>query len=326
MSKPVKRRFNLAVTLLAGTLLLAGPGVRAQSPETVLLKVGVLSVVDVAALYLGIQRGFFKQERLEVEPVTTRSGATIIPAVVTGDDQIGFSNFISLILATARGIPLQAIMAGSQASNGTAHEPGAVMVVAKSPIRTYKDLEGKTIAVNSLNNLGDTTIRVVLDRHGVDLSKVKFIEIPFPEMTPALRASRIDAVWVNEPYQTFALNDGDRILFKNYEEYDPKLTIAVYFTTRQYAEQHPDIIARFSRAMAKSMNFAATHPSDVRSILLTYTELEPKLAGSISINGWGTTINLASIERLQAAMVRFGQLPAPIDLKLLVPPSAITGK
>jgi NitT/TauT family transport system substrate-binding protein len=307
-------------------LLLAAPPVRAQNADTVSLKVGVLSVVDVAALYLGIQKGFFREERLDVEPVTTRSGATIIPAVVTGDDQIGFSNFISLILATARGLPLQTIIAGSQAANGSAHEPGAVVVTAASPIHTYKDLEGKTIAVNSLNNLGDTTIRVVLDRHGVDITKVKFIEIPFPEMPPALKAGRVDAIWVNEPFQTIAANDGDRVLFKNYEEYDPKLTIAVYFTTKAYAAQHPDVVGRFARAMAKSMGYAAAHPADVRAILPSYTGLEPALAGSISINGWGTTINMASIERLQAAMVRFGQLPAPIDLKLLIPPSAIDGK
>ena len=59
------------------------------------LKVGVIPIADVAPLYLGIEKGFFKEESLEIEPVLAEGGAAIVPAVISGANQIGFSNATS---------------------------------------------------------------------------------------------------------------------------------------------------------------------------------------------------------------------------------------
>jgi NitT/TauT family transport system substrate-binding protein len=287
----------------------------------VTLKVGVIPIVDVAPLYLGIEKGFFKQEGLTIEPVPAQGGAAIVPTVVAGDNQVGFSNVVSLILASSRGLPLETIAAGSEAVRDPAHSPAALMVAGNSSIRSAKDLEGKTIAVNTLNNIGDVTIKALLDQRGADVSKIKFIELAFSAMPVALKEGRVDAIWANEPFETVARNDGDRVLFHNYEEYDPKLSVAVYFTTRSFAAQHPDVVARFQRAMAKSASYAVAHPRDARAILPSYTRLEASVANTLFLPGWGTTINLGSVERLQGSMVKFGLLQKPTDLKPLFPAS-----
>ena len=43
------------------------------------------------------------------------------------------------------------------------------------------DLSGKTVSVNNLQNIGDTTIRTVVDNDGGDSSKIKFVEVAFPK-------------------------------------------------------------------------------------------------------------------------------------------------
>src|SRR5262245_40109881 len=95
----------------------ADSGGTSASEEMTSIKVGVVPVVDVAPLYLGISKGFFEDEGLDVEPVVAQGGAAIIPAVVNGDQEIGFSNVVSLMLAQTQDLPLKIISQGIQATD-----------------------------------------------------------------------------------------------------------------------------------------------------------------------------------------------------------------
>lgn len=319
-------RLRLQAAVLSFALLATTGATAFAQTADVTLKVGVIPISDVVPLYLGISKGFFKDEHLTIEPVPAQGGAVIVPAVLSGDDQIGFSNAVSMILAASRGLPIQAVINGSQVIDDGKHSSAAVMVAANGPVKTFKDMEGKVLAVNSLNNIGDITIKDVLVKHGVDASKVKFIELGFPEMPVALKQGRVDAIWANEPFLSAAKADGAKVLFNNYDDYDPKLTVAMYFTTKEYAATHADVMARFTRAMAKSLAYAATHTGEARAMLATYTKLDPAAAANMALIGWSTTIDLASLEHLQTSMVTYGLLQKKIDMKSLVPPSAVSGK
>src|SRR5215217_7604348 len=76
------------------------------------LKVGVIPIADVAPLYLGREEGFFEDEQLKIEPQLAEGGAAILPAVLSGDFQIGFSNTISLLIAGSKDLPVQIISQG----------------------------------------------------------------------------------------------------------------------------------------------------------------------------------------------------------------------
>jgi NitT/TauT family transport system substrate-binding protein len=316
----------VGATLLALALVAFGSASSVAQTAEVTLRVGVIPISDVAPLYLGIAKGYFKDERLTIVPVPAQGGAAIIPAVLSGDEEIGFSNSVSLILASARGLPIQVVANGSQVIADGHHTSAAVMVAGAGPVQTLKDLEGKTIAVNSLNNIGDITIKDVLAKHGVDATKVKFIELGFPEMPVALKEGRVDAIWANEPFLSVAKADGARMLFNNYEDYDPTLTVAMYFTTLAFAHTHADVVARFMRAMNRSLRFAASHTVEARAVLATYTKLDDTSAAQMGLIGWSTSISLPSLEHLQASLIANGLLTRTIDLQALVPPSALSGK
>src|SRR4051812_50072632 len=102
-----------AVVVLAAAMTAAGCGGSSGGgggkgkPAT--LKVGVIPIADVAPLYLGIQKGFFKEQKLTIKPQLAEGGAAITPAVVSGDFQIGFSNTISLLIAASKKLPIQII-------------------------------------------------------------------------------------------------------------------------------------------------------------------------------------------------------------------------
>jgi ABC-type amino acid transport substrate-binding protein len=102
----------------------------------------------------------------------------------------------------------------------------AVLVKDSGPIRTPKDLEGRTVAVNTLQNVGPLTINAALEKAGVDYESVKYVEVPFPEMAAALEADRVDAAWVVEPFVTQGRRSGARPVLFPFEGTVADLTVA----------------------------------------------------------------------------------------------------
>jgi len=284
------------------------PASTGTSAETapVTLKVGVIPIADVAPLYLGVKKGFFEEEKLKIEPVLAEGGAAIVPAVISGSNQIGFSNATSLVIATSKKLPVKIISQGDIGGTSDEDAPDGVIVRKGSPIREPKDLEGKTISVNTLNNVGPLTISNALEKRGVDPKKVKFTEVPFPDAVAALEAKRVDAIWVVEPFQTAATKAGHKVLFHPFEEAAPNYTVATYFTTTKFIEQQPDVVERFVRAINKSMEYAEAHPDEVRDIVTTYTQIPPALAKEMVLPHWGPDLHEDTIQLTIDLAAKYG--------------------
>jgi NitT/TauT family transport system substrate-binding protein len=145
--------------------------------EAATLKVGVIPIADVAPLYLGMKEGFFKDEQLTIQPRLAEGGAAITPAVVSGDFQIGFSNTISLLIAASENVPVQIISQGVLGGKSEEEAWADLLVPKNGPVKTTKDLEGKTSAVNTLKNICEVTIKASLEEDGVDVNTLKFAEV-----------------------------------------------------------------------------------------------------------------------------------------------------
>ncbi|MGH3321179.1 MAG: ABC transporter substrate-binding protein [Streptosporangiaceae bacterium] len=293
-----------------------GNGGTGNEPAT--LTVGVIPIEDVAPLFVGIKKGFFKDENLTIKTQFAQGGAAIVPSVQSGDFQIGFSNTVSLLIASAKGLPVRVIAQGTQAASKKSDAWSHVYVRADSDIRSPKDLEGKKIAVNTLQNIGDVTIKAALEKKGVDVSKLKFVESPFPEMESLLKQKKVDAIWVVEPFNTVAKKAGARPISANFFETAPNLTIATYFTTQKYIDQHKSAVQRFARAMDKSLKYADAHPGAVRKALPTYTKIPKKLVGDVMLENWNPALNRASIEKLSRLSKKYGLVEQEPNLDELI--------
>lgn len=296
----------IAVGLTAACAALAagcggdgGGGGSANEPAT--LKVGVIPIADVAPLYVGIDQGFFKDEKLTIKPQLAEGGAAITPAVVSGDNQIGFSNNTSLLIAASKKLPIQIIAQGVLAGKTEKEAWADLMVPKGSSIKTPKDLEGKTIAVNTLKNVCELTIKASLEKEGVDVDKLKFSEIPFPDMNGALEAKRVDAACEVEPFVSQAKAAGSTGIDPFYVNTAPDLSVATYFTSKQYAEQNPDVLKRFAKAMNKSLEYTQKNPDAARKVLSEYTEIPPEAIAKIRLPKWSSNLNRDTIE-LQAEL------------------------
>jgi NitT/TauT family transport system substrate-binding protein len=288
------------------------------SGEMTSIKVGVVPVVDVAPLYLGISKGFFEEEGLDVTPVVAQGGAAIIPAVVNGDQEIGFSNVVSLMLAQTQDLPVKIISQGIQATDDAENDTAAIAVKGDSDIREPADLEGKTIAINTLNNISQLTVTAALDGEGVDTSTLHFVEVPLPDMVGQLEAGQIDAAGLVEPFVTTGKDAGMRTIIYDRVATEPKMTVATYFTSDSYLESNPDQVDAFVKAMNRSLEYATAHPDEARQAIADYTEIPPDVLEKVVLPLWQTDLNKASIENTAGLMVDQGIAQSEPDVDALI--------
>jgi NitT/TauT family transport system substrate-binding protein len=267
---------------------------------TTTVKVGVIPIVDVAPLYLGQKKGFFDSRGLKLQMVSAQGGAAIIPGVVSGQFQFGFSNTTSLMLAQVKGVGVKSIANGSASNGKEGNDVTAVLVKKDSSIKSAKDLAGHTVAVNTLQNIGDATVRESVRKAGGDPTKVKFVEIAFDQMPAALDDGRVDAAWMGEPAQTIAKAQGARAVASPFAETDPKLTVATYFTSARLNRQNPDLVRKFAAAMTESLRYASGHPDEARQVLTTYTRISGEVLKNLSLPSWPPQVDMSSLEKLAA--------------------------
>lgn len=280
--------------------------------------VGVIPIVDTAPIWLGDKEGFFADEGLDLDIQTASGGAAIIPGVQSGSYDFAFSNLVSLMVANDKGLDMK-IVANGNSTTGTDHDFSAVVVSKDSKITSPKDLAGKKVSVNNLSNIGDTTIKSIVEKDGGNPKSINFVEVGFPDAPAALDNGVVDAAWILDPFLTQAVDDGARVISNNFTDFDPKLDISAYFTSQAAIDKNPELAAKFKRAMDKSLEFSEQNPDKVRDIVGTYTKIDAETRKKLILPKFQVDMNREAAQKLGAAAVKFGTLSQAPDLDVLLP-------
>lgn len=320
MGRPVLRTIA-AAALLVPLLGACGGGDDASGEEggPTKITVGAIPIVDTAPIWLGKEKGFFEDEGIDLEIEVTSGGAAAVPGVVSGEFELAFGNIVSVMVARDQGLPLKFVANGVSTTGEAGKDFSAVVVKDDSPIKTPADLVGKRIGVNNLKNIGDTTIRHVVEGDGGDQSDLDFVEVPFPDAPAALDQGQVDAAWILEPFLSQAVADGGRVISWNYVEMDQNLDIAGYFTSEEYIAENPEVVEGFAAAMNKSLEYAQEHPDEVRDIVGTYTEIDEKTRQQMTLPVFRAEFSREAAENLGRAAVEYGTLKSEPDLDAMLP-------
>lgn len=323
MSKACARRTaRRGAAALAVLALAAGCG--AESPdepageggnELVTVRVGDILGIPSAFLQYAVDQGFFREQGLDVQVKANPGGAANIPSVVAGDFEIAGSNVVSMLLARSENLPVQIISAGTFAADDPAEDFSQVLVAADSPVQGPADLDGRSVAVNTLANIAEVTIRGSLDEAGAGHGNIDFVEMGFPDMIPALKDGRVDAIHVIEPFLSIGVQDGLRPIIAPYAGTRPGMAIGSYFSSDQYIERNPDVIRRFVAGVAAAGDAIEQDPDKFREALVDLADLDPEVAAEVKLPPWGGPADTASVQLIGDLMVRYGlidQVP-PMD-------------
>ena len=305
--------------IAALALLLAGCGGGdeggAPAGEGGVTKLAVQETAGVPSAFVGfgIEKGFFDEQRLDIELQPTQGGAATIPALVSGDIQVGGSNVVSLLLASSKGLPIRAIAGGTTAQASGEKDFGALIAPRGKGIAGPAELEGKTIAVNTLNNIAEVVVKAALEKEGVDPDSLKLSEVPFPEMQPALEKGSVDAAFSIEPFVTQSVQEGGRILGYSYVDTESDMQVGAYAVTDQFAESDPDAVEAFQAAVEETAGYVAGHEDEFRTFLSESADMPPELAKKIVLPKWTGEVDADSVANTAELMTRYGVVDGEID-------------
>ena len=188
---------------------------------------------------------------------------------------------------------------------------------------TTKDLEGKRVAVNVINSSAWLHAVAALEKHGVDRTKVRFTEVPFPQMNDPLLNGQLDAVVQVEPFRSALMaTDKAEIVSWTYVETAPNSDITQYIALAPWVEKNRATAEKFARAVIKGAQFANTNEAATRDINQQFTGLNPALKDKVLLPRLGTAVNVGETTRTMELMRKYGLLKTPIDISrrvLMVP-------
>jgi NitT/TauT family transport system substrate-binding protein len=296
-----------ALVLLAVSLAACGGnGGSSEGDGPAQVSVQDTAGVPSAFLQYGVDQGFFEDHQLDVKVTPSQGGATVVPAVVSGDTDIAGSNLVSVLLAQGKDIPVKIIAPGTFVRSERSQDFSAIIAAGDGDIRSPRDLEGKTLAVNTLENVAELTAKASLAKQGVDVSEIKLAEVDFPEMNGALSEGRVDAAFQIEPFVSLAEAEGHRIVDRPYVGTKPGLQIGCYFTSEQYLSQNEDVVERFKQGVADTAAAISKDPGAFREFLPEASEIPPPAAQKAILPEWKADNDQASLDLTADLMARYG--------------------
>ncbi len=264
MRKIMKRIcFSLLVTLpLLGDV---------PSDAQAKIVVGISSVnVAFLPLYVTIERGFFKDEGLEIVPVMFNSGTTNLQALIGGDVQIMASSVAEPVLGRASGIDVKTFWG---ICNLMPFE-----LYSQPKLTSMKEAKGKKFAISRFGALSDFLTRASLLHFGIDPKDVTILQIgSTPARFAALSSGGVDATIIWFPVTEQAKAMGYRKLFDLKDMY-PEWPYEVFAARESWLAKEKGQAIRFIRAYQKGTRLTRDSRDEAIRVLKKYVKMDPAVA------------------------------------------------
>jgi NitT/TauT family transport system substrate-binding protein len=221
------------------------------------VRVGAFQSVSDAALYIALEKGYFAEQRIEVEMTKINSGATMVTELASESlDVSGGSPGAGVYNAVRQGVPMKIV-----ADKGSTH-PGRgyfAIVVRKDlagEIRTPADFKGRVLAVTGYQRgaSSEVTIGKVLEEAGLKESDVKLMNMAFGDIVAALGTKRVEIGVLIEPLVTLAVQKDVATIWKRTDEIYPSQQYGALMYGPGIIKR-PEVASRFMVAYIKGVRF-----------------------------------------------------------------------
>lgn len=273
-----------SVGLIAMLMAATAAAQTAQKPlaPPVALRTGAVGALSDAGIYIALDKGFFRDEGLDVELVNFGVGPQIIPSLATDQVQVsGLSVSPSMFNALRIGAGLRLVSDKGQVSKGFGWAALTLRSDLTGAIHDFKDLKGRKIGLPSKNVSLFTQLGKGLEEGGLSLADVDLVEIGFPEMMAALSNKAIDAAMLIEPFVTLVAANNVAVRWKGVEEFYPfKAQNGVVIYAEKFMKEQPEAARRWMVAYlrgARAYTDALSGGADgaaVNGILAKYTAVK----------------------------------------------------
>ena len=223
-------------------------------------------------VYYGVQAGLFAKYGLDVQPRITNGGAVVLAGLAGGSFDVAYTNLVPVLQAHLHGLPFQIVAPSTIFTSERSQN--AMLVTTNSPIRSARDLNGKTIGTQSLQDLNSVAMRAWMDKNGGDSKTIHVIEVPSAAAVATLTSHRIDAMALSEPLLTMALLTGKvRVLAKPQGAIAERFQAQVFVATSDFVTAHQDAMDRFAQAMHEAAMYTNAHLAQTTPLVASFSDV-----------------------------------------------------
>jgi ABC-type nitrate/sulfonate/bicarbonate transport system substrate-binding protein len=263
----LRRKLSLLpILLLAAPILLAGCG--SSNDSGVVTFRFAKSNTELSLVRIADELGYFKNAGVRPQYV---GPATAVPAVQLLDQgaiDVATGMFNGDIDGKVKGFKFTAIASSMLDLPQEPHM--AYFTKAGSDITkdNLKAIEGKTIGLNGNNSCTDLVIKRYLKKNGVDLSKIKFLQLKDELIAPAIERGDVDLGVFHPPLVGVLLSQPSKFTeaFTSFEDWGPQGGQAPYVASNAWLQKYPKAARELVGIIAKTANWANAHPKESAEI------------------------------------------------------------
>ena len=270
-------KFFLTACTLA--LLTTSPAAAAE-----VVKMGDLPAISSAGLYVAMDKRFFAEKNITVEPERFASGAKMIPALATGQIDVATGTpSAGLFNAMAAGQDFKIVADKGQARPGHSFNPLIVRqdLVDSGKVKRPRDLKGLKVANGAKGIILDYLLSRMLESDGASYDAVEVVALAYPDAIKALASKAVDAVIAPEPWGARAAEQkvGVRMFLTEQVPDISTFQIAVIMYSGKFIKERPKVARDFLAAYVKGVRYYRERgPKDdeIARIVSAHTSVAPE--------------------------------------------------
>jgi len=245
----------LKIGVLSAFALALAPSVGLSADKVRLVDTQAQIYVDFA-LYIAEQEGYYKAENVDASITVGRGGSASLQTVATGTEDIVYGpGVLSVVAAYAKGAPVTII------ANAVYGARDLFWLVRNdSPIKSFKDLDGRTFSYAAPGSLTDLAAHAIADEFKV---KPKFVQTGSLAATRTqMMTGQIDTAWAGFPAGISLVRSGEARIIGSGGDSPMlrRMTTRVTVANSDWLKKNRDAATRAMRAIWKGQQFAFGNP------------------------------------------------------------------
>ena len=222
--------------------------------------------VFYAPLYVAIEKGYFKDENIDLTLVTGFGADKTMTAVISGEADIGFMGSEASVYMYSEGAS-DYVVNFAQLTQRAGN-----FLVARQDNEHFQwaDLKGKTVLGGRKGGMPEMVFEYILQENGIDPEKdlTMIQNIDFGSTAPAFADGRGDFTIEFEPGATSLESEGKGHVIASLGKDSGYVPYTAFSAKKSYLKENPDVIQRFTNALQKGMDYVRSHsPSETASVI-----------------------------------------------------------
>ncbi|MGH7851951.1 MAG: ABC transporter substrate-binding protein [Candidatus Binatia bacterium] len=265
-------RLGLLVLFVLSALASSSWAAAARTKIIVVVPHRILFTVALP-VYVAQEKGFYRENNIDVDAVFTRGGGENVQAVVSGDAQIGLgTGTLAVITAFVKKAPIKIAAAEITGMDAFWY------VQSNTAMRKMEDLAGKKVAYSRPGASSHMAVLAIADQiKAKGLKPAEPVSLGgIPEVYTAVRTGQTDAGWSVAPFQLDLVEKGELRVVVRGEEITAlkEITPRVHFLNNAFAAKNPDAVRGFFRAQQRALDYMFENKADAAKIWIKRAEMK----------------------------------------------------